>query len=80
MRDTGQKYVLNSSIAKYFTIETAKSITGWSAEILGARSILLEHPVNKYTIDTMGSVLGLGTGDIQKLIIAKFMHMWDNWE
>jgi alkylation response protein AidB-like acyl-CoA dehydrogenase len=80
MRDTGQKYILNSSIAKYFTIETAKSITGWSAEILGARSILLEHPVNKYTIDTMGSVIGLGTGDIQKLIIARFMHMWDNWE
>lgn len=80
MRDTGQKYVLNSSIAKYFTIETAKSITGWASEILGARSILLDHPVNKYTVDTMGSVLGLGTGDIQKLIIARFMHMWDNWE
>ncbi|HPZ08470.1 MAG TPA: acyl-CoA dehydrogenase family protein [Candidatus Eremiobacteraeota bacterium] len=80
MRDTGQKYILNSSIAKYYTGELVKEITNWAVEIFGASAMNTDNPINRYNADAQASAMLGGTSDIQKLIIARFMHMWDNWQ
>jgi alkylation response protein AidB-like acyl-CoA dehydrogenase len=60
-----------SSIAKYLTVEVAREVTVWAADIFGAASVMLEHPIHKYPMDVWGSSLGEGTQDVQKLIIFR---------
>ena len=60
-----------SSLAKYLSVEVARSVTLWAADIFGAASVIGEHPVHKYPMDVWGSSLGEGTQDVQKLIIFR---------
>jgi len=48
-------------------------VTVWAADIFGAASVVLEHPIHKYPLDVWGSSLGEGTQDVQKLIIFREM-------
>ncbi len=67
-----------ASLAKYLAVEVARKVTLWAADIFGAASVVHEHPVHKYPMDTWGSSLGEGTQDVQKLIIFReLMKGWD---
>ena len=61
----------SASLAKYLTVEVAREVTLWAADIFGAASVVQEHPIHKYPMDTWGSSLGEGTQDVQKLIIFR---------
>jgi alkylation response protein AidB-like acyl-CoA dehydrogenase len=58
-------------MAKYLAVEVARQVTVWAADIFGAASVVQEHPVHKYPMDTWGASLGEGTQDVQKLIIFR---------
>lgn len=60
-----------ASMAKYLAVEVAREVTVWAADIFGAASVVQEHPIHKYPMDTWGASLGEGTQDIQKLIIFR---------
>jgi alkylation response protein AidB-like acyl-CoA dehydrogenase len=60
-----------ASLAKYLSVEVAREVTLWAADIFGAASVVHEHPIHKYPMDTWGSSLGEGTQDVQKLIIFR---------
>ena len=60
-----------ASLAKYLSVEVAREVTAWAADIFGAASVVQEHPIHKYPMDTWGSALGEGTQDVQKLIIFR---------
>ena len=79
-KDSGQKYNLVAAIANYRAMEVAKEITNWAAECFGASAILTDNPVNRYKMDSLGSGIMAGTGDIHKIIISRYMHTWDNWD
>ena len=67
-----------ASLAKYLAVEVARKVTLWAADIFGAASVVHEHPIHKYPLDTWGSSLGEGTQDVQKLIIFReLMKGWD---
>jgi alkylation response protein AidB-like acyl-CoA dehydrogenase len=66
-----------ASLAKYLAVQIAREVTVWAADIFGAASVVQEHPIHKYPMDTWGSSLGEGTQDVQKLIIFReFMKRW----
>ncbi|CAB1059559.1 Butyryl-CoA dehydrogenase (EC [Olavius sp. associated proteobacterium Delta 1] len=66
-----------ASMAKYLAVEIARQVTVWAADIFGAASVVHEHPIHKYPMDTWGASLGEGTQDVQKLIIFReFMKRW----
>jgi short/branched chain acyl-CoA dehydrogenase len=69
--DQGEDFRQAASLAKYLTVEVAREVTGWAADIFGAASVVQEHPVHKYPMDTWGASLGEGTQDVQKLIIFR---------
>lgn len=69
IKDKGQDYLMESSIAKLFSIEEAKEVTSWAADIFGASGIMEENPISKFPLDAWAVALGEGTNDIQKLII-----------
>jgi alkylation response protein AidB-like acyl-CoA dehydrogenase len=60
-----------SSLAKYLTVQIAREVTPWAADIFGAVSVVQEHPIHKYPMDAWASSLGEGTQDIQKLVIFR---------
>lgn len=49
----------------------ARKVTAWSADLFGAVSVIADHPIHKYPLDTRASLLGEGTPDAQKLIIYR---------
>ena len=69
--DQAQDFRQAASLAKYLAVEVARQVTIWAADIFGAASVVQEHPIHKYPMDTWGSSLGEGTQDVQKLIIFR---------
>jgi alkylation response protein AidB-like acyl-CoA dehydrogenase len=58
-------------MAKYLTVMMAQEISRWAADMFGAASVVLEHPIHKYPMDAWASSLGEGTQDVQKLVIFR---------
>ncbi len=69
--DRGEDFREASSLAKYLSVEVARDVTRWAADIFGAASVIQEHPIHKFPMDVWGSALGEGTQDVQKLIIFR---------
>ena len=69
--DRGEDFRGASSLAKYLSVEVAREVTLWAADIFGAASVIQEHPIHKFPMDVWGSALGEGTQDVQKLIIFR---------
>jgi alkylation response protein AidB-like acyl-CoA dehydrogenase len=79
--DQGRDFRQAASLAKYLAVEVARQATVWAADIFGAASVVQEHPIHKYPMDTWGSSLGEGTQDVQKLIIFReFMRRYESAE
>lgn len=72
-RDTGRDFRLGASIAKYLTVNLAREVGIWAADLFGAASVVFEHPVHKFPMDAWAASLGEGTQDVQKLIIFREM-------
>lgn len=70
-RDQGLDFQLEASMAKYLTVQIAREVSTWAADLFGAASVVQEHPVHKFPMDAWASSLGEGTQDIQKLIIFR---------
>ncbi len=69
--DQGEDFRLESSLAKYLSVMTAREVTAWAADLFGASSVILEHPIHKFPMDAWASSLGEGTQDVQKLVIFR---------
>ena len=77
-KDQGLDFRLRASIAKYLSVELARAVGTWAADLFGAASVIFEHPIHKYPMDAWASSLGEGTQDVQKLIIFReFMKSSD---
>ncbi len=77
-KDEEMDFRLGASIAKYLSVELARAVGTWAADLFGAASVVFEHPVHKYPMDAWASSLGEGTQDVQKLII--FREMMKNFQ
>jgi len=69
--DQNENFRLESSMAKYLAVETARRVASWAADIFGAASVIREHPIHKFPMDAWASSLGEGTQDVQKLVIFR---------
>lgn len=78
VKDSGRDFRLESAMAKYLTVEVAKAVSAWAADLFGAASVVFEHPVHKYPMDAWASSLGEGTQDIQKLVIFREIMKHEN--
>ncbi len=62
---------LESSLAKYMAVKTAREVTTWAADLFGASAVIFDHPIHKFPMDAWASSIGEGTQDIQKLVIFR---------
>jgi alkylation response protein AidB-like acyl-CoA dehydrogenase len=71
LKDQGRDFRRAASMAKYVTVTVAREVGTWAADIFGASSVMLEHPVHKFPMDAWAASLGEGTQDVQKLVIFR---------
>jgi len=71
LKDQGSDFRRAASMAKYVTVTIAREVGTWAADIFGAPSVMLEHPVHKFPMDAWAASLGEGTQDVQKLVIFR---------
>ncbi len=69
--DSGADFRFEASLAKYLSVEIAKEVCPWAADLFGAASVVREHPVHKFPMDAWAVSLAEGTQDVQKLIIFR---------
>jgi alkylation response protein AidB-like acyl-CoA dehydrogenase len=69
--DTGRDYRMASSLAKYLTVEAAREVSRWAADLFGAASVIADHPIHKFPMDAWAVSLAEGTQDIQKLVLFR---------
>jgi len=70
-KDQGKDFAMEASMAKYMTVETARQVGVWAADLYGAAAVMQDHPVHKFPMDAWASSLGEGTQDVMKLIIFR---------
>ncbi|MBI2852574.1 MAG: acyl-CoA dehydrogenase family protein [Chloroflexi bacterium] len=71
MKDKGQNFVREASIAKYYAAEVAVRAAQKGIKIHGGYGYSNEYPAERYLRDAIGLQLYEGTAEIQKLIIAR---------
>lgn len=69
--DEGQDFRNQAAMAKFLTVDVAREVTAWAADLFGAVSVVFDHPIHKFPMDAWASSLGEGTQDVQKLVIFR---------
>src|SRR6202035_4324199 len=70
-KDRGERCDLEAGMAKLFATETAAEVSFEAMRILGANGYSTDFPVERYYRDAPLVVIGGGTNELQRLIIAR---------
>jgi butyryl-CoA dehydrogenase len=73
LRDAGKPYHQQAAMAKLFASETAATLCDQAARVLASYGYAMEYPVQRYLRDVRFTLIGGGTSEILKMIIAKEM-------
>lgn len=71
LRDSGKPYHKESAMAKLFATETAATVCDKAARVFASYGYAMEYPVQRYLRDVRFTLIGGGTSEMLKLIIAK---------
>ncbi|RPH62222.1 MAG: acyl-CoA dehydrogenase, partial [Burkholderiales bacterium] len=71
LRDAGRPHHKEAAMCKLFATETAAGICDQAARVLASYGYAMEYPVQRYLRDVRFTLIGGGTSEILKLIIAK---------
>ena len=71
LKDSGRPHHKEAAMAKLFASEAAAQICDKAARIMASYGFSMEYPVQRYLRDIRFTLIGGGTSEILKLIIAK---------
>jgi butyryl-CoA dehydrogenase len=71
LRDADKPHHKQAAMAKLFASETAARIADQAARVFASYGYAMEYPVQRYLRDVRFTLIGGGTSEILKLIIAK---------
>jgi alkylation response protein AidB-like acyl-CoA dehydrogenase len=71
VKDTGELYIKEASMAKYFVSSLAVETCDLALKLIGASALTNDLPVERYFRDAKLGEIGEGTSEIQKLVIAR---------
>jgi alkylation response protein AidB-like acyl-CoA dehydrogenase len=69
--DQGRPHHKEAAMAKLYATETAASVCDQAARVLASYGFAMEYPVQRYLRDVRFTLIGGGTSEILKLVIAK---------
>ena len=70
-KDSGERVDLEAGMAKLFATEVCGEVTLEAMRIHGGYGYIKDYPVERYYRDAPLMIIGEGTNEIQKLIIAR---------
>jgi butyryl-CoA dehydrogenase len=71
LRDAGRPHHKEAAMAKLFASECAAKVADQAARVFASYGYAMEYPVQRYLRDVRFTLIGGGTSEILKLIIAK---------
>jgi alkylation response protein AidB-like acyl-CoA dehydrogenase len=71
LKDTGQRVDLEAGMAKLFATEVCGEVTLDAMRIHGGYGYIKDYPVERYYREAPLMIIGEGTNEVQKLIIAR---------
>jgi len=71
LRDANLPHHTQAAMAKLFATETAATVCDKAARVLASYGFAMEYPVQRYLRDVRFLLIGGGTSEILKLIVAK---------
>ncbi len=71
LRDTGQSFSKEASMAKLFASEASVQISEEAVQIHGGYGYIKEYPVEKFWRDSKLLTIGEGTSEVQRMVIAR---------
>ncbi|MCL4185542.1 MAG: acyl-CoA dehydrogenase family protein, partial [Burkholderiaceae bacterium] len=71
LRDAGRPHHKEAAMCKLFATEAAAGVCDSAARVLASYGYAMEYPVQRYLRDVRFTLIGGGTSEILKLIIAK---------
>ena len=71
LKDRGEPFTLQSSMAKLFASEVAVRVADDGIQIHGGYGFIKDYPAEKYSRDAKLLTIGEGTSEIQRIIITK---------
>jgi butyryl-CoA dehydrogenase len=71
LHDAGRPHHGEAAMAKLFASETAATICDQAARVLASYGYAMEYPVQRYLRDVRFTLIGGGTSEILRLVIAK---------
>jgi butyryl-CoA dehydrogenase len=73
MKDSGENYTLQASMAKLFASEMVNRITAKAIQIHGGYGFIKEYPVERYYRDARVFTIYEGTSEIQRVVISNLI-------
>ena len=73
MKDNGENYTLQASMAKLFASEMVNRITAKAIQIHGGYGFTKEYPVERYYRDARVFTIYEGTSEIQRIVISNLV-------
>ncbi len=71
LKDSGQSYVKEASMAKVFAAETAMSVATKAIQVHGGYGYTKDYPVERYFRDAKITEIYEGTSEMQRMTIAR---------
>jgi alkylation response protein AidB-like acyl-CoA dehydrogenase len=71
LKERGQAFTRDASMAKLLATETAKRVALRSIQMLGGYGYTTEYPVERYLRDVVGTTLYEGTSEVQRIVISR---------
>ncbi len=71
LRDNGQSFSKEASIAKLFASEASVQVSEEAVQIHGGYGYIKEYPVEKFWRDSKLLTIGEGTSEVQRMVIAR---------
>jgi len=74
----GKPFAREAAIAKLFASETAKRAADQAVQIHGGYGFMDEFPVSRYWRSVKVNEIGEGTSEVQRMLIAKHLRLFDH--
>ena len=71
LKDTDKPHMKEASMAKLFASEAAATVCDKAARVLASYGYAMEYPVQRYLRDIRFTLIGGGTSEILKFVIAR---------
>ncbi|WP_462271047.1 acyl-CoA dehydrogenase [Desulfobacter sp.] len=73
MKDRGEKFTREASMAKLFASEMVQEVTAWAIQMHGGYGFTKDYPVERFYRDARVFTIYEGTSEIQRIVISNAM-------